>query len=70
MYVGGGGGKGGLNRFFVATILALSSAVIYTGHLVISCEGLLTHQCNISENIIIKRYLMAAKAAILDFQSE
>ena len=56
---GGGGGEGagasGLNRFYVATILALSSAVVYTRHLFSPCEGFLTHQCNISENIKIKR---------------
>ena len=46
-----GGGGGGLNRFYVATSLALSSAVVYTRHLFSPREGFRTHQCNISENI-------------------
>ena len=46
---------GGFNRFYVATILALSSTVVYTRHLFSPCEGFLTHQCYISENIKIKR---------------
>ena len=45
---GGGAGEGGLNRFYVATTLALSSAVVYTRHLFSPREELLTHQCNIS----------------------
>ena len=40
-----------LNRFLVATTLALSSAVVYTRHFFSPLEGFLTHQCNISENI-------------------
>ena len=44
-------GEGGLNRFYVATTLALSSAVVYTKHLFSSREGFMIHQCNISENI-------------------
>ena len=46
---------GGLNLFYVATTLALSSAVVYTRHLFSPREGFLTHQCNISKNIKIKR---------------
>ena len=46
---------GGLNRFYVITILALSAAVLYTRHLFSPREEFLTHQCNISENIKIKR---------------
>ena len=34
---------------------ALSSAVVYTRHLFSPREGVLSHQCNISENIKIKR---------------
>ena len=45
----------GLNRFYVATTLVLSSLVVYTRHLFSPREGFLTHQCNISENIEIKR---------------
>ena len=45
-----GGGGGGLNRFNVVTTLALSSAVVYTKHLLSPREGFLTHQCNILEN--------------------
>ena len=41
----------GLNRFYVATTLVLSSAVVYTRHLFSPREGFLTHQCNVSENI-------------------
>ena len=42
----------GLNRFYVATTLAFSSAaLVYTRHLLRPREGFLTHQCNISENI-------------------
>ena len=52
---GGGGGGGGVNRVYVATTFALSSAVVYTGHLFSPREGFLTHQCNIFENIKIKR---------------
>ena len=52
---GGGGSGGGLNRFYVATTLALSSAVVYTRYLFSSREEFLTHQCNISENIKIQR---------------
>ena len=44
-----GGVGGSLNRFYVATTLALSSAVVYTRHLFSPREGFLTHQCNISE---------------------
>ena len=43
------------NRFYVATTLALSSAVVYTKHLFSLREGFLTRQRNISENIKIKR---------------
>ena len=46
---------GVFNRFYVATTLALSSAVVYTRHLFSPREGFLTHQRNISENIKIKR---------------
>ena len=48
-------GVGGFNRYYVATTLALSSAVAYTRHLFSPREGFLTHQCYISENIKIKR---------------
>ena len=51
---GTGVGEGGLNRLNVATTIALSSAVVYTRHLFSPLEGFLT-QCNISENIKIKR---------------
>ena len=51
----GGGGGGGLNRSYLATTLALSSAVVYTRHLDSPREGFLTHQSNISENIKIKQ---------------
>ena len=44
-----------LNRFYVATTLALSSAVVYTRHMFSPLEGFQTHQCNISENITIKQ---------------
>ena len=47
---GSGGGRGGLNRLYVATTLILSPAVVYTKHLFSPSEGFLTHQCNISEN--------------------
>ena len=49
--VGVGWGRGGQNRFYVATTLALSSAVVYPRHLLSPREGLLTQQCNISEKI-------------------
>ena len=42
---------GSLNRFYMATTLALRSAVVYTRYLFSQSEGFLTHQCNISENI-------------------
>ena len=42
---------GGLNRFYVATTLAHSSAVVHSRHLFSPREGFLTNQCNISENI-------------------
>ena len=42
---------GGLNRFYVATTFALSSALVYTRHLFSPREGFLTHLCNIRENI-------------------
>ena len=48
---GGVGEGGGQNRFYVATTLALSSAVVYPRHLLSPREGLLTQQCNISEKI-------------------
>ena len=48
---GVGEGGGGQNRFYVATTLALSSAVVYPRHLLSPREGLLTQQCNISEKI-------------------
>ena len=48
---GGGWGRGSLNRFYMATILAPSSAVVQFS----PSEGFLTHQCKISENIKIKR---------------
>ena len=46
---------GGLNRFYMATTLALSFAMVYTRHLFSPCERFLTHQCNISNNIKIKQ---------------
>ena len=46
---------GGLNRFYMVTTLALSSAVAYTRRLFSPREGFLTHQYNISVNIKIKR---------------
>ena len=49
-----GGGRGCLNRFYVITTLALSSALVYTRHLFSPREGFLSHQCNISENVKIK----------------
>ena len=49
------GGGGILNLFYVATTLALMSAEVYTRHLFSPREGFLTHQCNISESIKIKR---------------
>ena len=52
---GGGGRKGGFNRFYVATTPDPSSVVVYTTQLFSPREGFLIHQCNISENIIIKR---------------
>ena len=42
-------------RFYVATILALSSAVVYTWHLFSPLGGFQTHEINISENIKIER---------------
>ena len=51
----GGGGGGNLNRFYVATIIALSSAVVYTRHLFCPREEFQTHQYKISENIKIAR---------------
>ena len=45
----------GTNRFNVATTLALCSAMVNTRHLFSPREGFLTRQCNISENIKIKR---------------
>ena len=53
--VGEGRGRGSFNRYFVATTLALSSAVLYTRHLFSPGEGFLTHQCNISWDTKIKR---------------
>ena len=54
--LGGVGGRGGgFNRFYMATTLALNSAVVYTRHLFSPREGFLTHQCYISENIKINR---------------
>ena len=44
-----------LNRCYMATTLALTSAVVYTRYLFNPREGFLTHQCSISENIKIKR---------------
>ena len=41
----------GLNQFYAATTLALSSTVVYTRHLFSPREGFLTYQCNISKNI-------------------
>ena len=60
---GGGGGAGGAkgaggrgyNSIYMATTRVLSSPVVYTRHLFNPREGFLTHQCNISENIEIKR---------------
>ena len=46
---------GGLNRFYIAKTLALSSTVVYRRHLFSLRGGFLTHQCNISENIKIER---------------
>ena len=46
---------GSFNRFYLATTLALSSAVVYTRYLFSPREGFLTHHCYISENIKIKR---------------
>ena len=40
---------GGLNRFYVTTILALTSAAVKTHNLFSPHEGFLTHQCYISE---------------------
>ena len=51
-----GADRWGLNRFYVATTLTLSSAVVYTRHLFSPREEFLTHQCNISESIKIKEY--------------
>ena len=45
----------GLNRFYVATILALTSAAVYTHNLFSPHEGILTHQCYISENTKINK---------------
>ena len=44
-----------VNRFYVATTPALSSAVVYTRHLFSPRERFWTHQCNNSENIKVKR---------------
>ena len=56
IFLEGEGGVGeGLNRFYVATTLALISAVILTRPLFSPHEGSLTLQCNNSENIKIKR---------------
>ena len=48
-------GAGRLNQFYMATTLALISAVVYIRHLIGPFEQFLTHQCNISENIKIKK---------------
>ena len=45
--LGGGRGRGRLNRFYVTKTLALCSAIVYTRQLSSSREGSLTHQCNI-----------------------
>ena len=45
---------GDLNQFYVATTLALSSAVVYTRQLFSPRKGFLNHQYNISKNIKIK----------------
>ena len=47
---GRGPGGGRLNRFYLATILALTSAAVYTHNLFNPHEGFLTHQCYISVN--------------------
>ena len=46
-----------LKRYVICIFftLTLSSAVVYTRHLFSPHEGFLTDQCNISENIEIKR---------------
>ena len=45
-YMGlGWSGGGGFNRFYVATTLAHSSAVVYIRHLFSPREGFLTHKC-------------------------
>ena len=44
-------GWGGINQFYVARALAISSAVVHTRHLFSPREVFLTRQCNISENI-------------------
>ena len=44
------GGEAGLNRFYVATTLALCYAVVYTRHLFSPSDRFLTHQNNISSN--------------------
>ena len=46
----GVGVDGGLNRFYVATTLALSSAVVYTRHLFSPREGLLTSMQHLREH--------------------
>ena len=46
---------GVLARFYVATTLAPSSAMVYTRHLFNPRVGFLTHQCKFSENIKIER---------------
>ena len=56
---------GGLNRFYVATTIALSSAFVCTRHLFSPREEFLTHQCNISENIKIHRIQISNAVCIL-----
>ena len=46
-------GVGWFNRFYMATTIDLSSAVVYI--MISPRDGFLTHQCNSSENIKIKR---------------
>ena len=41
---------GSLNRFYVATIFALTSAAVKTHNLFSPLGGFLTHKCYISEN--------------------
>ena len=52
---GRGGGGGGLNRFYLATTLALSSAVVYTSHLFSPRELL---ACDSSSNIFLGTWEM------------